>query len=95
MHVEEVIWKPFKRVINLNYTNLARLVSNFGVDINRTDAFDASPLMLVYLLSCGVDLRRVCVVMPKLFNIYLIRGLSSIATRFKGSGTASHYLSKR
>lgn len=26
-----------------------RLVSNFGVDINRTDAFDASPLMLVDL----------------------------------------------
>jgi len=28
---------------------LSRLVSNFGVDINRTDAFDASPLMLVCL----------------------------------------------
>jgi hypothetical protein len=31
--------------------NASRLVSNFGVDINRTDSFDASPLMLVCIYA--------------------------------------------
>jgi ankyrin repeat and BTB/POZ domain-containing protein 1 len=47
---------------------MSRLVANFGVDINRTDEFDASPLMLAslcghgevvqYLLDSGAILDR-------------------------------------
>ena len=71
-----------------------RLVSNFGVDINRTDAFDASPLMLVCMVYKNANIRRVCVVMLKWCNIYLTRAQYWIATRSRASGIASQYLAK-
>lgn len=73
--------------------NSGRLVSNFGVDINRTDAFDASPLMLVQCFGGNTDIRRVCAVMPKWFSIYSTLARYSIATRSRARGTASQHSS--
>jgi ankyrin repeat protein len=50
MHVAGATWRLFKRISNRDAL-MRRLVSNFGVDVNRTDEFDASPLMLASL--CG------------------------------------------
>lgn len=63
-----------------------RLVSNFGVDINRTDAFDASPLMLVRVLYTYSNCRRACAVMPKLYSTSSIQVRFWIATPFKAKG---------
>jgi hypothetical protein len=77
--VAVAISKPFKRntapLFLVHKSDESSLVSNFGVDINRTDEFDASPLMLVSFQEEGSNSRRVYVDMPKLCSIYLIRGL--------------------
>jgi ankyrin repeat and BTB/POZ domain-containing protein 1 len=96
MRVGEETWRPSKRLSTMTTHLMSRLVSNFGVDINRTDAFDASPLMLVSpFFSIGSDFRRVCVAMQKLCNIYSILERYSIATPFKEKGTTSQYIVDR
>lgn len=60
------------------------------MDINKTDPFDASPLMLVWQSMRGINGRLAYAVMPILFNISLIQERFSIATHSKAKGRASH-----